>query len=187
MIPWRRAWQPTPVFLPGKSHGQRSPTGYSHGIAKSQTRLSVWAHTHRLLTVILKIKNNFFVSLSGLHSFMLAALLSPTRALQTLVSSQVFLGLLGSDWLACPTSAPRSVIGWWLSPTHSNGLNLGERFLKFPKGRVGSGLFSLEAWDMTTPFSTLAVSGQGGTSTWASQHERKVFPHYLWSLDLFSS
>ena len=23
-IPWRRAWQPTPVFLPGKSHGQRS-------------------------------------------------------------------------------------------------------------------------------------------------------------------
>ena len=23
-IPWRRAWQPTPVFLPGKSHRQRS-------------------------------------------------------------------------------------------------------------------------------------------------------------------
>ena len=23
-IPWRREWQPTPVFLPGKSHGQRS-------------------------------------------------------------------------------------------------------------------------------------------------------------------
>ena len=22
-------WQPTPVFLPGKSHGQRSPMGYS--------------------------------------------------------------------------------------------------------------------------------------------------------------
>ena len=28
-IPWRRAWQATPVFLPGKSHGQRSLTGYS--------------------------------------------------------------------------------------------------------------------------------------------------------------
>ena len=27
--PWRRAWQPTPVFLPGKSHGQRSLVGYS--------------------------------------------------------------------------------------------------------------------------------------------------------------
>jgi len=29
MITWRRAWQPTPVFLPGKSHGQRSLVGYS--------------------------------------------------------------------------------------------------------------------------------------------------------------
>ena len=28
-IPWRRQWQPTPVFLPGKSHGQRSLAGYS--------------------------------------------------------------------------------------------------------------------------------------------------------------
>ena len=28
-IPWRRKWQPTPVFLPGKSHGQRSLLGYS--------------------------------------------------------------------------------------------------------------------------------------------------------------
>ena len=28
-IPWRRAWQPTPVFLPGKSHGQWSLVGYS--------------------------------------------------------------------------------------------------------------------------------------------------------------
>ena len=28
-IPWRRKWQPTPVFLPGKFHGQRSLAGYS--------------------------------------------------------------------------------------------------------------------------------------------------------------
>ena len=28
-IPWRRKWQPTPVFLPGKSHGQRSLADYS--------------------------------------------------------------------------------------------------------------------------------------------------------------
>ena len=28
-IPWRRAWQPTPVFSPGESHGQRSLAGYS--------------------------------------------------------------------------------------------------------------------------------------------------------------
>ena len=28
-IPWRGKWQPTPVFLPGESHGQRSLVGYS--------------------------------------------------------------------------------------------------------------------------------------------------------------
>ena len=28
-IPWRRKWQPTPVFLPGESHRQRSLVGYS--------------------------------------------------------------------------------------------------------------------------------------------------------------
>ena len=28
-IPWKRAWQPTPVFLPGESHGPRSLLGYS--------------------------------------------------------------------------------------------------------------------------------------------------------------
>ena len=27
-IPWGRAWQPTPVSLPGESHGWRSPAGY---------------------------------------------------------------------------------------------------------------------------------------------------------------
>ena len=28
-IPWRRKWQPTPVFLPGESHGWRSLVGYN--------------------------------------------------------------------------------------------------------------------------------------------------------------
>ena len=28
-IPWRRKWQPTPVLLPGESHGGRSLVGYS--------------------------------------------------------------------------------------------------------------------------------------------------------------
>ena len=33
-----RKWQPTPIFLPGKYHGQRSLAGYTaHGVAKSQT------------------------------------------------------------------------------------------------------------------------------------------------------
>ena len=38
--PWRRKWQPTPVFLPGESHGQRRLVGYSLWGHKSQTWLS---------------------------------------------------------------------------------------------------------------------------------------------------
>ena len=40
-IPWRRKWQPTPVFLPGKSHGQRSLVGCSpRGLKRVKTWLS---------------------------------------------------------------------------------------------------------------------------------------------------
>ena len=39
-IPWRRKWKPTPEFLPGKSHGQRSLAGYSPWGHKGRTRLS---------------------------------------------------------------------------------------------------------------------------------------------------
>ena len=37
-IPWRREWQPIPVFLPGEFHGQRSLAGYTvHEVVKSRT------------------------------------------------------------------------------------------------------------------------------------------------------
>jgi len=44
---WRRAWQPTPVFLPGESHGPRRLVGYSPwGCRESMTeRLSTAQHT----------------------------------------------------------------------------------------------------------------------------------------------
>ena len=37
-IPWRRKWQPTAVFLPGESHGQRSLVGYSSWGRKESDR-----------------------------------------------------------------------------------------------------------------------------------------------------
>ena len=36
-VPWRKAWLPTPVFLPGESHGQRTLVAIAHEVAKSQT------------------------------------------------------------------------------------------------------------------------------------------------------
>ena len=40
-ILWRRKWQPTPVFLPGESHRQRSLLGYSPRGCKSRTQWSI--------------------------------------------------------------------------------------------------------------------------------------------------
>ena len=45
-ITWRRAWQPSPVFLPGESHGQRSLWATVHEVTKNQTRLCDWAHMY---------------------------------------------------------------------------------------------------------------------------------------------
>ena len=52
-VPWRRAWQPTPVFLPGESHGQRSLVGYSpwgHKESDTAESLSI-AHYSILLCI----------------------------------------------------------------------------------------------------------------------------------------
>ena len=41
-VPWRRNWQPGPVFLPGEFHELEEPDGLHtvHGVAKSWTQLS---------------------------------------------------------------------------------------------------------------------------------------------------
>ena len=40
-IPWRRAWQPTPVFLSGKSMDRGAWQVTVHGVAKSRTQLKL--------------------------------------------------------------------------------------------------------------------------------------------------
>ena len=46
-IPWRRKWQPTPVFLPGESHGQKSLEGYWTWLKQHST----CAHTYGILVL----------------------------------------------------------------------------------------------------------------------------------------
>ena len=54
-IPWRRAWQPTAVFLPGEFHGQRSLAGYSHWSCKESDMPEQLTHTHSLVVQWLRI------------------------------------------------------------------------------------------------------------------------------------
>ena len=48
--PWRKKWQPAPVFLSGKPHDREAWWATVHGVAKSWTRLSDWAWTDGSLT-----------------------------------------------------------------------------------------------------------------------------------------
>ena len=44
----RRQWHPTPILLPGKSHGRRSLVGSVHGVTEGWTRLSDFTFTFHL-------------------------------------------------------------------------------------------------------------------------------------------
>ena len=58
-IPWRSKWLPTPIFMPGKSHAQRSLEGYrpwGHK-ASDTTELTSQAHTHTW-TAVLYVKSH---------------------------------------------------------------------------------------------------------------------------------
>ena len=45
-IPWRREWQPTPVFLPGEFHGQGSLADYNPWDRKESDMTEQLTHTH---------------------------------------------------------------------------------------------------------------------------------------------
>ena len=55
-IPWSRKWQPTPVFLPGKFHGQRSPWGHKEldttGWLSTHTRWP-FVHCHNFFCLLI--------------------------------------------------------------------------------------------------------------------------------------
>ena len=70
-IPWRRAWQPTPVFLSGESHGQRNLVGYSpwgHKESDMTERLSTRTQYKEYLTIDIFSKELLLFSLCALDS-----------------------------------------------------------------------------------------------------------------------
>ena len=51
-IPWRRKWKPLPMFLPGKSHEQRSLMGYSPWGCKRKLDMTGWLNTKNVFSII---------------------------------------------------------------------------------------------------------------------------------------
>ena len=54
-IPWRKEWQTSPVFLPGKFYGRRSLVGYDPCVTKSQ----IWLSNFDSLMMIIEFLKNF--------------------------------------------------------------------------------------------------------------------------------
>ena len=65
-IPWRRAQQPTAVFLPGESHGQRSLVGYSPWGHKESGMTELTEHAHTQSDSVLFVRSFLTLSLGGL-------------------------------------------------------------------------------------------------------------------------
>ena len=59
-IPWSRKWQPTPAFLPGKSHRQRSVVATVHSVTRGRTQLSRQAHRHSSVRVSNEMKPTIY-------------------------------------------------------------------------------------------------------------------------------
>ena len=85
LFQWRRKWEPTPVFLPGKSHGPRSLADYiAHGVTKSQTQLKqLSTHYSR------ELPGMIFISWDVFFSFLFS---STNNFVWRLLFSILFLG-----------------------------------------------------------------------------------------------
>ena len=74
-IPWGREWQPTLVFLPGDSHGQRSLVGYSPWVCKesdTNEQLPQISNTYLLtewINIIAKINTRWLVTVITWHLY----------------------------------------------------------------------------------------------------------------------
>ena len=114
----------TPVFLPGKSQGQRSLAGYSHGIAKSWTWLTDWAHTHRDTNRQVFLQSSFpggqgFVGCVEQLDFFLCPVLLPPHSLIPSKHLTLYLSLFKvCFWRTSPVAASLSVWSSCLSFPH---------------------------------------------------------------------
>ena len=121
-IPWRRAWQPTPVFLPGEFHGQRSLVSYSPWGHKEQDSAE-HAHTQRWVWGDTTQTEVWQVSLED-HGLVSAALswgLShPTPPSPPLAGGH-FLENTGATLLAQTLQNPTPPSTWVTPATSSSG------------------------------------------------------------------
>ena len=125
-IPWRRKWQLTPVFLPGKSHRERNLVGYSPwGRKESDTSERL---TLPLLLQASRKHNKLFISITLLtHEFCLWYCI--TGAQFTQQTEGILLSLVKETWPSFP-SPSANCHDWYYQPTHHSGWAETSSYLK---------------------------------------------------------
>ena len=98
-IPWRREWQPTPVFLPGESHGQRNVVGHRPWGCKESDPTEQLTYTHM-----------YFKYVSVYASILLSLFVSPSPSSPSPVSINL-ISMSVSPLLAFFTTGPSSLFG----------------------------------------------------------------------------
>ena len=68
-IPWQRAWQPTSVFLPRESHGQKSLEIYSSLGHKESDTTEVTYHPYIHIFVYMFTYNSYMLNFGDVESF----------------------------------------------------------------------------------------------------------------------
>ena len=122
-IPWRGKWQPTPVFLPGESHGQKNLVGFSPWDHKEWTQLSNWAPLRSFQIVVIIDYGDFF-SPPFYHVYMFLYCISIIACLNVFI----FLNtdrLLYSFWFTIGPLLSRSltlVVGLLLKKSRQEGI-----------------------------------------------------------------
>ena len=105
---WRRKWQPTPVFLPGKSHGQRclegySPWGHKESDMSECACMPFFEHNSKAFCVLQRMAVTKPTWTSDSRCSGKSPEVSLTKP-QLQVSSMADLWRNGSSWQRCPGS-----------------------------------------------------------------------------------
>ena len=132
-IPWRRKWQPTPVFLPGKSHRERNLVGYSPwGRKESDTTERL---TLPLLLQASRKHNKLFISTLCWCMNSVCDTASPVHSSHSRLKEQersfllILLSLVKETWPSFP-SPSANCHDWYYQPTHHSGWAETSSYLK---------------------------------------------------------
>ena len=125
-IPWRREWQPTPVFLSRKSHGQRSLVGYSPWGSKRVGHNQATKHTHRhvrdsVRSTLLLTLCHLFLHNQPIYKSIIFATFHETQRRQTFAVynriHKVQVSLMSNLFVDCLSLILNSLLTrlpWWL-------------------------------------------------------------------------